>query len=686
MYVPPSHAFLSPVQAVSQNTQELCSSRDDLINALQTLESAVLPEDVPAIADLSDAIGDFAVKVSLIGQVKAGKTALTNALLGVSDLLPSDVNPWTSVVTSIHVNREAPKGKTAVFKFFEESDWDDLVSDSGRIVKLAKKAKLDSRLDELTEQIEALKARTEARLGRNFKMLLGNQHAFSSFNSELVKRYVCLGEEDMTEDKEGRFADLTKSADLYMDSAAFTYPITLADTPGVNDPFLVREAATLDNLSKSDVFVVVLSAHQALSTVDLGLLRLLKSLHSNRLIVFVNRIDELPEPHTQIAEIRGHITSIFEQQKLSGDIPIIFGSAAWADAAVRGDYDTLPEDSVQSLEKLIEFRRASLSEDAVDAENIDNLADVSGVSALRQAIDQKAWDEVFDPQISAVARRARNIADRSQIYLSKTAEGPKFQPDLKGIKSALAELDAGQDHIIETLSGIQSKSREKVRMGMAGVYMSFIKAEKDALLQCLTNRKVSEWVPDTEGLRTELNSVYGDYVTETETVLAALQDRILEMLNEAYEAALGSSEGLRISGLPTQELPIPVSLMRTMSIDLRASSSLEWLRRKLDKSIYLEQLGAIASDDMRSTVAETCEGAIEPFFVRVAEEVIALLDTHRETIAAFAKTGDAALENRLKDILETEDDLPARLMTLRANSDLLHALETSLDDQPGAGA
>jgi hypothetical protein len=42
--------------------------------------------------------------VTVIGQIKAGKTSLINAMIGAPELLPTDVNPWTSVVTSLHIN------------------------------------------------------------------------------------------------------------------------------------------------------------------------------------------------------------------------------------------------------------------------------------------------------------------------------------------------------------------------------------------------------------------------------------------------------------------------------------------------------------------------------------------------------------------------------------------------------
>ncbi len=676
--------YLAQSTEVEQDVEDIRESRNDLNNALQKLEGAVVTNEVPTITTLSDDFGSFSAKVALIGQVKAGKTALVNALLGVSDLLPSDVNPWTSVVTSVHVNCTPPNGKRAIFNFFDEQDWEDLVSSSGRIVKLAKKARLDSQLDELTEQIEALKERTEGRLGKNFKMLLGNRHAFTKYDADLIKRYVCLGEDDVNEDKEGRFADLTKSADLYLENSQFNYPVTIADTPGVNDPFLVREAATLQNLGDCDICIVVLSAHQALSSVDLGLMRVLKSLKSKRLIAFVNRIDELPDPHNQVREIRDYIAGVLKKQNLDGDIPIVFGSAAWADAAIIGNYDNLPEDSVESLAALVEARSAALKPGASDDYNIDNLVDVSGIRALRATINRKVWEEVYRPKVAADANRARRIAERSLLYLREANKGPDFEPNLAGIDKALSELKTGQKGLQKTLDDYGDSAKESVKMNMATTYMSFIKKEKIKLTTCLSKSgKVGDWAPDTEGLRTDLNAVYSEFDEETVQFFGKLNDKLLKTVSGAYNLVLGTSEGVRITPLPVRDAPLPLSLMRTMSIDLRASSSFDWLRRKLDKSVYLSQFEAIATDDMRSTIDEICAETIELHLGNVGDSMQEFLREHFVTIKSLSQQGDDALEAQLEDLRSTDIETAKRMKALRDASDVLLTLEAAfLDDEP----
>jgi hypothetical protein len=67
----------------------------------------------PAIRDLRRQIRAFEPSVTMIGQVKAGKTSLVNAMVGRPGLLPADINPWTSVITSLHVSPRIREDRAA---------------------------------------------------------------------------------------------------------------------------------------------------------------------------------------------------------------------------------------------------------------------------------------------------------------------------------------------------------------------------------------------------------------------------------------------------------------------------------------------------------------------------------------------------------------------------------------------
>ncbi|MDH5528857.1 MAG: dynamin family protein, partial [Paracoccaceae bacterium] len=287
-----------------------------LSKRLDQLASVTDQRTAARAAALRGRLQEFAAKVTLVGQVKAGKSALTNVLAGSPGLLPSDVNPWTSVVTTLMINTKAPADTSstdttkAQFTFFDKNEWSNLVIGGGRLGELAERAGASEEMQDIQKQIEAMRKATEKRLGKHFELLLGQSHSYGYVDTELMERYVCLGDDPDMGDvsaKTGRFADITKSADLYLDIPAYAMPIQLCDTPGVNDTFMMREQITIRSLRGSEICVVVLSAHQALTTTDMALMRIISTLDKRQTIIFVNRVDELSTPADQIPEIRDGI-------------------------------------------------------------------------------------------------------------------------------------------------------------------------------------------------------------------------------------------------------------------------------------------------------------------------------------------------------------------------------------------
>ena len=230
--------------------------------------------------------------ITMIGQVKAGKTTLVNALAGWPGLLPADVNPWTSVVTSLHFDPHAPRNETrSSFRFFENEEWDWLINRGGRIGELAERAGASEEMEKVRAQVEEMREKSKKRLGRKFELLLGQKHDYGYFDPDLVERYVCLGDDfddGPAAANQGRFADITKSADLYLSRPEFPMRLCIRDTPGVNDTFMMREQITIRATRDSRICVLVLSAHQALSTVDMALIRLISNVKARDVVVFVN--------------------------------------------------------------------------------------------------------------------------------------------------------------------------------------------------------------------------------------------------------------------------------------------------------------------------------------------------------------------------------------------------------------
>src|SRR5262249_16660962 len=126
------------------------------------------------------------------------------------------------------------------------------------------------------------------------------------------------------------YSDITRAADLYLSDGPFAFPITLIDTPGTNDPFLVRDEITRRSLENTDLYVFVISALQPLSSADVAMLRLLNGLHKDRIIVFINRADQLPNPKADALVIKAAVEQRLKTEFPALTIPVIWGSARLA--------------------------------------------------------------------------------------------------------------------------------------------------------------------------------------------------------------------------------------------------------------------------------------------------------------------------------------------------------------------
>ena len=78
-------------------------------------------------------------RVAFVGQMNSGKSSLINVLTQRPDFLPTDINPWTTVVTNLYFG--APEGPHtgAVFRFFNWDEWRRFSEGSPRIKELTKR-------------------------------------------------------------------------------------------------------------------------------------------------------------------------------------------------------------------------------------------------------------------------------------------------------------------------------------------------------------------------------------------------------------------------------------------------------------------------------------------------------------------------------------------------------------------
>ena len=366
----------------------------------------------------------------------------------------------------------------------------------GRTRELTDRLFPDFDWEVLKAQVKATEDRAQKKLGASFEDLLGKEHIYPELRPDLLVRYVGTEysqAENAAERAEGEFSDITKCADIFLDLGAFSFPTVLIDTPGVNDPFLVRDEITRQNLESADICVVVITAWQRLSATDLNLLRMLRGLKKDRLIIFVNKVDELKGGDAVVQEVGRRVSGTLEQEFPATHIPVILGSAAFAHKALSRDttdyftggggawagsddgsgdaaegegltgLDWLNRDEIGGCMAETYFEKSGLLSLAVAVSEMMNVGSIAGtIGAASRLIDAVGRNLIAWREIEAdLLRNVRSDAGQAGTELATIA----------GLRKRLgAKLDVFTDG----LGALQARKVDLIKQKLSSTVQAFI--------------------------------------------------------------------------------------------------------------------------------------------------------------------------------------------------------------------
>ncbi|MEX0279245.1 MAG: dynamin family protein [Ruegeria sp.] len=623
-------------EALSPMTEAMTS----LTTQIDQLTEVADARSSARLATLKTRMENFTASVTLVGQVKAGKSSIVNILAGRPNLLPSDVNPWTSVVTTLNINTRTEGDTRSKFTFFEQEEWDNLMVGGGRLGELANRAGADDEMDDIRRQIGEMKAKSEERLGKHFDLILGQSHQYDYFDEELVQRYVCLGDDDDPDinPKTGRFADVTKSAELYMDIPQYPISLELCDTPGVNDTFMVREQITLRSLRGSEVCIVVLAASQALTTMDMALMRIIAQFENRQIILFVNRIDELSDPVNQVPEIRDRIQDTLKQNSIDTETSIVFGSAQWAEAALTGNPDILTEESRKALNTF--YLAAGFGDQAA---SLDKIWALSGLPDLLLAMNERIAEGAGTRLLDRVRHRARNIA--SQIRATSVAK------TLSGNEGVVRDLDGvAPEEAIDTVTAeyekkvaeLTTKLRDKVLERLASAEANFVKRATDSLISHLEeNGEQGTWQYDPAGLRTLQKAAYFSFGRSMRKEAGALYSAAAADIGQLYHKLLGNHLGeFNIEAPIVPRVPPPLGIGRTIALDLQSTWWRRWWQKRKGFEAYASDYTRLIASEANSITKDIEENQVAAVLENVRAGMADFLAEQKETLLNISKSGD----------------------------------------------
>jgi GTP-binding protein EngB required for normal cell division len=615
-------------------------------------------------------------RIAVVGQVKAGKSSLVNALIRRPGLSPVSVNPWTAVVSKLHFGRPDAHGARAVFRFFDEADWAELTG-GGRRRALAERLGLPLEQEAPSTDMERMRQRAERRLGRLFNHLLGREHRYAGVSAEVIARYVCMGDQTATAaghdaPMTGRFADITKCADLHFDLPPFAMPTTVIDTPGINDPFLVRDDLTREALEGADVYVLVLTAQQALSATDLAMLRLLHGLHKDRVVVFVNRIDMLSEVARDKDRVVDHVRAKLGEAFPGVAIPVVAGSALWAELALnrRGSGEAAP--LPPALTGLARKQGWSVAGDAAQA---DMVAKASGLPALEATISDLLGEGpamhrlgsargVLRAVLNGIETAARNdertlaegITLAAGDRASKAERLAVIERELLALEAPPASLDGMVLGFAETLEEVAGDGLSRLRFALASVVENFAEEECRQVHGAVGERRVrAVWYCDAGEVRRELEATFLQVVEEAAGALPRLEQSAVERLRRRVSPCLPDEriEFAASSAPVIDPTPSISALSQTVAIDV-GDQWARWWQIWRSGGQQMRRLKEVVVDAFLPVVDALIDAAEAEFEQEIAAALDRFTLLHDSVAAALAQRRDLLLG--LRRSIEAEPD------------------------------
>lgn len=594
------------------------------------LEPHLDPHAVPLVTQARRVIHDQSCRIAVIGQIKAGKSSFINAFVQRGEMLPTDINPWTAVVTSLHFRDDGTPAKYAAqFHMFAREEWQRLAEGGGRLRELTERLVPGFEPELLKAQIEVMRARVEQRLGPGIDQLLGQTHRYETVTPELIDSYVSAGTflDSAGPSNRRNYSDVTRAAELFLSGGPFACPVTLVDTPGTNDPFLVRDEITRRSLENADIFLFVISALQPLSADDIALLRILNGLHKDRIIVFINRIDQLRNPLAEAASIRASVKNRLDREFPALDIPVLAGSAWWGGlslvASGRDVYRLLPQSSLAYLAecglgptadvaalpgtpehraKLTRALHLASGLPAVGAAVNGMINTGSGAVMLRQlatCFHELARTTEVSARMGLQA--ARDFAQNHKAEARSNAERVRQE------RAALGHLDAPIGQIQHSFALIERQLHEilnndisALQRDLAGIVDNFANEECAAMMVAIRRRDHDgQWQADLAPLRNALEHHYIQAYRATESRVIEIERVLYPQLKTIVDAIVPGS-GLDVHAdyaQPTSPYPSVAPLAEMAVLDLGVPWWRMWFAARPDPTERAHQLKQVILDD-----------------------------------------------------------------------------------------
>ncbi|WP_428541004.1 GTP-binding protein [Profundibacter sp.] len=439
----------------------------------------------------------------------------------------------------------------------------------------------------------------------------------------------------------------------------------------------------------TDFFVVVLSAHQSLTNVDLRLIRLLKALNQDQIVVFVNRVDEVTASAAELEKLRKRVIGQLRRELNGKEVPVVLGSAAWADYALTENDEYLDPDVLQDFVQvcgLEEQVEKSTPEDLVNAEMRASAYVASGLPKLEEAISDMIYHKAASTDLIEAVTDLENLS-RQTIEQTRVRIDNLIREDANAApiltreeKDQLVTLARAQiKSVFKSLKVSAAEGWEELQADLAFTINGYSDNYYETILAEIADLKRGEtYQCDLDPLRETLRE---HYTLAFEAIRNSLVDEIV-VLNQSLGAEFCEEIRDHMKAVRANTwflgtlLPKTDALYRTVSLDLTAS----WLNGLLGfPRGKIRQAVDTASKQFRDICSEMVgkgRSDIETAIERLMGEYIEDVSQHLDVFSEQGKDGKVHTnqENRTRkrtmqqssNDLETAEMLVETLVEIRS--------------------
>jgi hypothetical protein len=493
--------------------------------------------------------------------------------------------------------------------------------------------------------------------------------------------------------------------------------VTLTDTPGTNDPFLIRDEITRRSLESADLYIVVLTARQPLSESDVSLMRLMHGLNRERIIVFVNRIDDLADVGRDLGQVLSYVEKKLRDEFPGAHIPIVAGSAWWASSALTldgpvldrlferrslgylGELGLVPRDELVRHAMNYAAHRERLRQALLATSGLPAMhrvvTDLMGSSQAAQALGQiaRCFAEIASASESATRSELGSLTDVRGATVTAPPRSHDQLLQLEQEARVLNEvgLQIGQSgkNIEAQLADIIHEEMDALRAALQWAVNRHASVERDVLMDTLQRGRAPKvWMHEGVELRRRLATVFMGGFERAAARVLDFQARVAPELHEVLRLVAPGATMPKAPEGRKLEIPTPnvAPLSRFVALDLDGSWWTAFLRGRPSAAACGAQIEALIKSEFQPVVDElvrSAEWALSGYCATTTKwsfgiciNIVQALERRREQLARSynsLKGGGAGAT------LEASQERPGQVRLLTERVRLCGALSRQLE-------